>query len=119
MLVSTRILIQNGRRTHVVRDWRVVSIPEEDASRTDILRLYTGICEHSYDALEPFSPPSESRNAPVRALIGRAQNAMDFQDVPLNVCVADAVSLFGVYIKFIIMLDLLKFHAIAAGTRSR
>ena len=26
----------------------VVSIPDEDARRTDILRLYTGICEHSY-----------------------------------------------------------------------
>ena len=29
-------------------------------------RLYTSICEHDYDALEPFSPPSGSKDAPVR-----------------------------------------------------
>ena len=87
MLVSTRVLIQNGRRTHVVRGWRVVSIPKEDARRTDIAAcIIISICEHDYDAFEPFSPPSGSRDAPVRALIGRAQSAMGFQDVSLNVC---------------------------------
>lgn len=87
MLVSTRVLTQTGSKMQVARDWRVVSIPEEDIRRTDILCLYTGIVDHTYNSLEPYSPPPGSR------------------DVPLNVCVADAVALFGVYLKFIVVLE--------------
>ena len=78
MLVSTRAF--NSELAKNTRGWRVVRIPKEDAWHTDIIcGLYTSICEHDYDALEPFSPPSGSRDAPVRALIRRAQSAMDFQ----------------------------------------
>ena len=82
----------------VARDWRVVNIPEEDVKQTDIFRLYVGIVDHTFDSLEPYNPPIGSRDAPVRTL--KTLNAKDFQDIPLNVCVADAVALFGVYIKF-------------------
>ena len=102
--MSTRLLIQTGSKTQVARDWRVVNIPEEDVRRTDIFRLYVRIVEHTFDSLEPYSPPVGSKDAPVRALIGKTQNAKDFQDIPLNVCVADAVALFEVYIKFMIVL---------------
>ena len=101
MLVSTRIVVQYGARTQIARDWRVVNIPEEDTRRTDILRLYRGIVGHIYDTLETYNPPIGADEAPLRAMIGQTQNA-NFQDIPLNVCLADTVALFGVYIKFIV-----------------
>ena len=70
-----------------------MNISEEDVRRTDILCLYVGIVDHTFDSLEPYSPLVGSRDAPVRALIGKTQKA---KDIPLTVCVADAVALFGI-----------------------
>ena len=82
-----------------MRDWRVVSIPEEA-----IPTYFACIPVFASIATMHWSHSALRLNQGM-LLIGRAQNAMDFQDVLLNVCVADAVSLFGVYIKFIIMLE--------------
>ena len=105
MLLSTKVLQRKGSKTVLVRDWRVVNIPEEDTSQTDILALYRGVCDHTYDPLEPYTPSANEKDVPLRALIGKTQNGNDFQDIPLNVNVRDAVALFGVYIKFILCVD--------------
>ena len=38
-------------------------------------------------------------------MIGNAQNTNEFPDIPLNVCVADGVSAFGLYINYIMLVD--------------
>ena len=78
MLVSTKILRQYSDRTQVVREWRVVQVPEEDARTTDISTLFTRILDHVYDPLEPFRPLETDRDAPIRAEIGSSQNSTDF-----------------------------------------
>ena len=56
--------------------------------------------------MEPYCPDAvHGPNFLIRALIGNAQNTNDFQDIPLNVCVADAVNAFGMYIKYIVLVD--------------
>ena len=46
MLVSTKILCQYSDRTQVVREWRVVQVPEEDARITDISTLSSVLNPH-------------------------------------------------------------------------
>ena len=99
MLVSTRVLIQNGRRTHVVRGWRVVSIPKEDARRTDIaacIPVFTSMTtirwSHSVLRLDQGM-------FPVPAVIGRAQSAMDFQDVSLQRLRRGSVFVYLIFVK--------------------
>ena len=87
----------------MVREWRVVQVPEEDARTTDISTLFTRILDHVYDPLEPFRPLETDRDAPIRAEIGSSQNSTDFQGIPVTVCIADAVSFFGLYIKLFIL----------------
>lgn len=102
MLVSTKILRQYADRTQVVREWRVVQVPEEDACITDISTLFVRILDHVYDPMEPFRPLETGRDAPIRAEIGSSQNGTDFQGIPVTVCISDAVG-FGLYIKFYIL----------------
>ena len=78
MLVSTKILRQYSDRTQVVREWRVVQVPEEDAHTTDISTLFTRILDHVYDPLEPFRPLETDQDAPIRAESGSSQNSTDF-----------------------------------------
>ena len=103
MLISTKIIRQYSSKTQVAREWRVVQVPEEDAAVMDISSLFTRIVEHVYDPLEPFIPLESDRDAPIRAEIGSSQSGSDFQGIPVTVCVANAVSLFGLYIKLYIL----------------
>ncbi len=49
--------------------------------------------------MEPYSP-----DPGLGPLIGNSQTN-NFQDLPLNVCVADAVSAFGLYINYIVLAE--------------
>ena len=102
MLVSTKILRQYSDRTQVVREWRVVQVPEEDARTTDISTLFHRILDYVYDLLEPFRPLKTDQDAPIRAEIGSSQNSTDFQGIPVTVCITDAVSF---YIKLFILCE--------------
>ena len=75
----------------MARKWRVVQV--EDEWSTDISTLFTRILDRVYDPLEPFRPLETDRDAPIRAKIGSSQNSTDFQDIPVIVCIVDAVSL--------------------------
>ncbi len=103
MLLSTKILVQLSTKTTLVRDWRIVNIPNEDSRSIDVATLFSRILEHVYDPFEPFVPTTADISASIRAAIGGSQHG-DFQDLPLTVCVADVVQ-FGVYMKFFIISD--------------
>ena len=103
MLISTKIFRQYSERTQVVREWRVVEIPEEDAQITDISTFYTRILDHVYDPLEPFRPLETDQDTPICAEIGSSQSSADFQGIPVTVCIADTVSQFGLYFKLYIL----------------
>ena len=45
---------------------------------------------HFFVALEPFVPTPADSTASIRAAVGGSQQG-SFQDLPLNVCVADAL----------------------------
>ena len=100
LLVSTKIYSCEGGATKVVRDWRVVMIPDDNNS-LDILGLFNGICSHTYDPMEPFVGFAEDR--PIKAQVGRSQTAQGYHDLPLSVKVLDASKSFGIYFKFFIM----------------
>ena len=104
MLLSMKIFIRKGSKTTVAREWRVVNVPDEDCRRTDLLALYNCIRNHVFDEMEPYFPV-DGGSFPVQSMIGNAQNTNEFQDIPLNVYVADAVSAFGLYIKYIVLVD--------------
>ena len=72
--------------------------------RPTVLALYNCICMHVFDQMAPYCPVDRG-SFPVRALIGNTQNTNEFQDIPLNVCVADAVRAFGLYIMYIVILN--------------
>lgn len=78
MLVSTRILYQYSSKTTVVRDWRVVSIPEEDSRSNDVATLFFRLC----------MTPSSADKAGIRVEVGSSQ-AASFQGVPLTVSIAE------------------------------
>ena len=105
MLISTKILRKHSSKTTVVRDWRVVQVPEEDAAVTSISTLFKRLCDHVYDPMEPFQPTQTDKEAPVRAEIGSSQKGSDFQSIPLSVMLGDAVNLFGLYIKLYILVE--------------
>ena len=105
MLLSTKIFIRKGLKTTVVREWTVVNVPDEECRRTDLLALYNCICNHEFDKMEPYFRRVDAGSFPVWAMIGNAQNTNKLQDIPLNVCVPDAVSAFGLYIKYIVLVD--------------
>ncbi len=46
MLYSTKILLQLSTKITVARDWRVVSVPEEDSKVIDVAALFSRILEH-------------------------------------------------------------------------
>ncbi len=87
MLYSTNILLQLSNKITVARDWRVVSVLEEDSK---VIRC---CC-----TLEPFVPTPADSTASIRAVVCGSQQG-SFQDLPLDVCVADAVQ-FGLYLIF-------------------
>ena len=93
--------VANKDYTTLARDWRIVNIPEEDSKAIDIATLFSRILEHVYDPLEPYLPTPADSTAPIRAAVGSSQQG-SFQDLPLNVRVADAVQ-FGLYLKFFII----------------
>lgn len=103
-LLSTKIFRQHLERTQVVRDWRVVQVPEEDAQVIDISTLFTRIRDRVYDPSEPFQQLETDRDATIRAKIGDSKCCNDFQDIPVTgVCIADAESRFGHFIKLYIL----------------
>ena len=55
--------------------------------------------------MEPFQCTLDEMDAPLRAEIGSAQTAGDFQSLPLTVCVGEVVRLFGLYIKLYILVE--------------
>jgi hypothetical protein len=47
--------VQYASRRVVERDWRIVAVPDEDASSgATVLLLFQGIVDHSFDLTEPF-----------------------------------------------------------------
>ena len=80
-----------------------MQVPDEDASVIDISGLFTRILERVYDPLETFVPLEGDRDAPIRAEIESSQSGSDFQGIPITICDANAVSLFGLYIKVYIL----------------
>lgn len=105
MLVSTRIVSTCEGRNVVERDWRVVTIPEEDSLQASIADLFNGIVEHSFDPMEPFSPPPETQSYTVCAQVGQTK-AGDFQDVPLNARLSQVTDAFGLHYKFMLIVQL-------------
>lgn len=106
VLVSTKLLYQYVARTVLAREWRIVMIPEEESSMVTFVDLYNKIVDHSLDPMEPFILPEEHRNASIRVHIGKAQSGINcFQAVPLAVKVMDAVSAFGMYVKFFVLCE--------------
>ena len=102
LLVSTKIYAINpGVATRVVRDWRVVMVPDDNNS-IDVLGLYEGIANHTFDLLEPFLAFEGDKS--IKAQIGRSQVAKDYPDIPLSVKLADAARSFGIYFKFFVLL---------------
>ena len=73
LLVSMKILFQSSMTTRVVREWRIVALPDGNQD-LDVVGLYRGICCCTFDQLEPYV-----------ALEG---------DIPLLVKVADAAKIF-------------------------
>ncbi len=74
LLLSTKIDTTKGSDFRVVRDWRVVMIPD-DNNTLDVLSLYNGIGSHTFNQLEPFVGDKS-----VRAHVGRSQAGLDYQD---------------------------------------
>ena len=69
MLVTTKILIQLSTGTTLARDWRVVSVSEEDSRVIDVVTLFSRILEHVYDPLEPFVPIAADTASSIRAAV--------------------------------------------------
>ena len=53
LLVSTKILFQSSVTTRVVREWRIVALPDGNQD-LDVVGLYRGICCRTFDQLEPY-----------------------------------------------------------------
>ena len=68
-----KILLQLSTKINVARDWRVVSVPEEDSKVIDVAALFSRILEHVYNPLEPFVPTSADSTASIRAAVGGSQ----------------------------------------------
>jgi hypothetical protein len=100
LLVSTEVVSRQDLSTKVLRDWRIVSISDEVANHLDVLSLLNGIKDHKFDEHEPLAL---TEDLPLSAQIGNAQNTKNFQGLPLSARVADAVSAFGLYIKFVLL----------------
>lgn len=103
LLVSTKVLSKQGVYTKLLRDWRIVSIPDETAEHLDVAALFEGIKSHQFDEHEPLT--LENEDQPLKVQIGDSQNAKNFQDLPLSAVVRDVVSMFGLYIKFFLLED--------------
>ena len=101
LLVSTKIIFEYAAKTAVACDWRVVMIPEDGYSDVTFIDLYQNILNHTFDPLEPFVLSEELS---IRVQIGKEQ-AGKFQEIPITVKVADAISTFGVYIKYFVQCE--------------
>ena len=55
LLVSTKVLSKQGVYTELLRDWRIVSIPDETAVYLDVTALFEGIKSHQFDEHEPLT----------------------------------------------------------------
>ena len=104
MLVSTRVVLQYSARKVVVRDWRIVVIPEEDIATASVLSLFEAIVHHTYDALEPLILSPDQRDCPVQAQVNRTAPG-SFQDIPMTARLVELVEAFGMYIKFVLQLE--------------
>ena len=101
LLVSTKVLSKQGMYTKLLRDWRIVSIPDETAVYLDVTALFEGIKSHQFDEHELLT--FEKEDQPLKVQIGNSQNAKNFQDLPLSAIVRDVVSMFGLYMKFFLL----------------
>ena len=103
LLVSTKVLSKQGMYTKLLRDWRIVSVPDETAAYLNVTALFEGIKSHQFDEHEPLT--LENEDQPLKVQIGNSQNAKNFQDLPLSAVVRDVVSMFGLYMKFFLLED--------------
>ena len=104
MLVSTKIIVQYASKKVVERDWRIVVVPEEEASSgASVSSLFLAIVNHTYDSTEPFILSLEKRDCPIQAQVGKAQDSKNFQDVPLIARLSEVVAAFGMYFKFVVV----------------
>ena len=102
LLLSTKVLSKQGMTTRTLRDWRIVSIPDETAVYLDVTALFQGIKSHLFDENEPLNLDHEQ---PLKVQIGSSQELKNFQDLHLSAIVWDVVSVFGQYMKFVLMAD--------------
>ena len=95
-------------------------VPDDECSTVNFIDLYLKIVNHTLDPLEPFVLPEDKNNSPIRVRIGKSQNAVDFQDVPLTVKVSEAVPLFGLYVKFFVQCEEVpvSLHCVTDTTRN-
>ena len=100
LLVSTKVLSKQGVYTKLLRDWRIVSIPDETAVYLDVTALFEGIKCHQFDEHEPLT--LEKEDQPLKVQISNSQNA---KNLPLSALVRDVVSMFGLYMKFFLLED--------------
>ncbi len=61
-----KILLQLSTKINVARDWRVVSVPEEDSKVIDVAALFSRILEH-------YITTSADSTASIRAAVGGSQ----------------------------------------------
>ena len=102
LLVSMKILFQSSVTTRVVREWRIVALPDGNQD-LDVVGLYRGICCRTFvgfDQLEPYVAVEGDR--PIRVQVGTSETGT-YQDIPLLVKVADTAKSFGIYFKFFVV----------------
>lgn len=100
LLVSTKIVVRRGGSRQCLRDWRIVALDDNGADVT-FLQLFTGLVSHTFDRNDPLLLSEDLAGKPLNCQLAPAKSG-DFQDVPLHVKVADAVPIFGIYVRFTI-----------------
>ena len=104
-LVSTKIVGKRGAARKVLRDWRIVALEENRGALTFLdLHVFTGVVNRHFDKHGSLVLPGDFIGRPLLCQLAPTKNG-DFQDVPLHVKVADAVSVFGIYVRYTVEAD--------------
>lgn len=98
--------MQYSSKKVVERDWRIVVVPDEEASDASVSSLFLAIVNHTYDSTEPFTLSPEKQDCPIQAQVGKSQDSQNFQDVPLIARLSEVVAAFGMYFKFFVQSEL-------------
>ena len=77
---------------------------EENEGALTFLDLITGIVDGHFDKHDSFVLPGDFVGRPLLCQLAPTKNG-DFQDVLLHVGVADAVSVFGIYVRYTVEAD--------------